>query len=273
MDFVVRSVDQGLSDALRWHLEPFVRSRPGPVPSEFWVYVDEADTEIDPPMLSLFLGGDRISRTQDVWRLVDQALWETQQRVLRSVKDYLLFHAGAVGASGGRTLILPAPTATGKSTLVAALLLQGFTYLSDELASLDPITRRMYPYERPIAFDRSSLDLLPELASRVSIPPFDRGDGRLFLRPQDVGAVIGTAGSPIAVVFPSSERGGEPELTPIAAAEAVKELVANSVNLAVYRERGVAFLSEVIQGIERYRLIGGDAQARAGLLRERFLEA
>lgn len=273
MDVVARSVDEAFSEALRWHLEAFIRPRPGPVPLDLQVYVEETDAEIDPPMLSLFIGGDRVSRTQDKWRLVDQATWEIQQRVLRSVKDYLLFHAGVVGTPSGRTIVLPAPTGAGKSTLVAALLLRGFTYLSDELAPLDPITRRVYPYERPIALHQSSLELLPGLASRVSPPPTNRADDHPFLRPQDVGGVRGDAGSPLAVVFPSSDRGGHAQLQPMAAAEAMRELVANSVNLAVYGKRGLTFLSEVLQAVEPYRLAGGDAAARADVLSGRFLRA
>lgn len=271
MDFVVRSVDHAVSDALRWHLEPFVRARSGPVPFELRIYVDEADTDIEPPMLSLFLGGDRISRTHEIWRLVDQALWEIQQQVLRSVKDYLLFHAGVVGIQGGGTLMFPAPTDAGKSTLVAALVLRGFSYLTDELAPLDPITRRIYPYERPIALHRASLDLLPSLGPKLARPPLNRSDDLPFLRPEDVGGVVGSAGPPLAVIFPSPDRAGQPDLLPIPAAEAVAELVANSVNLAAYGERGVKLVSDVIRGVERYRLTGGDVKARAELLDERFL--
>jgi hypothetical protein len=273
MSFVVRSVSQEVSDGLRWHLEPFRRPRPGPVPVECQVYVDEMDADLDPPMLSLYIGGTRVSRTPEAWRLVDNASWEIEQRVLGSVKDYLLFHAAVVGLPTGQTLVLPAPTGRGKSTLVAGLILRGFTYLSDELAPLDPITRRIYPYERPIALHRSSVDLLPGLSSRITRPPLDRNGDLPFLRPEDAGGVVGRPGAPLAVIVPSADRGGEPDLQPVSAAEAVTELVANAVNLPTYGERGLRLLSEVVQGAEAHRLTGGDVWDRADLLAERFLRS
>jgi hypothetical protein len=57
-------------------------------------------------------------------------------------------HAGVV-AIGGRGLMVPGSSLSGKSTLVAALLRAGATYLSDECAVIGP-DGRVAPYARPL---------------------------------------------------------------------------------------------------------------------------
>src|ERR687894_479249 len=51
----------------------------------------------------------------------------------------------AVVARGGRALVRPGPSLSGKTTLVAALVRSGAAYLSDEFAVLDP-EGRVHPY-------------------------------------------------------------------------------------------------------------------------------
>lgn len=61
---------------------------------------------------------------------------------------YIPIHAGAV-ALGDRALLVPGMSRAGKSTLVAALIANGATYLSDEYALLDA-EGRIHPYARPL---------------------------------------------------------------------------------------------------------------------------
>jgi hypothetical protein len=61
---------------------------------------------------------------------------------------YVPIHAGAV-AVGERALLVPGMSRTGKSSLVAALIARGATYLSDEYALLDD-EGHVHPYPRPL---------------------------------------------------------------------------------------------------------------------------
>jgi hypothetical protein len=62
--------------------------------------------------------------------------------------DWTFVHAGVV-VVGGRALVLPGDSFSGKSTLVQALIEQGAAYYSDEYAVLD--TRgQVHPYQRPL---------------------------------------------------------------------------------------------------------------------------
>ena len=81
--------------------------------------------------------------------------------------EHVFVHAGAV-AVDGIALILPGPSFAGKSTLVAALVRAGGTYLSDEYAVLDR-DGRVAAYPRAISIR------IPETSSSVEIEPANLG--------------------------------------------------------------------------------------------------
>jgi hypothetical protein len=68
-------------------------------------------------------------------------------------------HAGVV-AAGGRAIALPAVSGTGKTTLVAACLRAGLTYVSDEALCLQWTDGAIVPYQRPLALSADSCRLL-----------------------------------------------------------------------------------------------------------------
>lgn len=70
-------------------------------------------------------------------------LWVAEHAV-----GVVFVHAGCV-AVGGRALLLPGPSRSGKSTLTAALVRAGATYYSDEYAVLLP-GGHVLPYARPL---------------------------------------------------------------------------------------------------------------------------
>lgn len=61
-------------------------------------------------------------------------------------------HAGVV-SGGGRVVALPAVSGVGKSTTVAALMRNGWRYVSDEALCLALGTHTVVPYPKPIALD------------------------------------------------------------------------------------------------------------------------
>jgi hypothetical protein len=65
-----------------------------------------------------------------------------------NARSSLFVHAGVVGWRGG-TILLPGPSMSGKSSLVAALLRAGADYYSDEYAVVDG-QGQVHPYARPL---------------------------------------------------------------------------------------------------------------------------
>jgi hypothetical protein len=270
--FNVRSVNGEVADALGWHLEPFKRPRLQHEALPLFVFVEERyQGEPSPPLTYLRSGASAFRNTYPA-AVLNYALWDIQAHVSQNTRDFLTIHAGAVAGPRGAVL-LPAEPEGGKSSLVAALLREGFDYLSDELGVIDPVTTRAYAYPKRITLKGESLSHFDGLEERLE----DRkGLNALlhdrFVRPEDLGAAVAKATAIQAVVFPSPDRAGSPKLRPIPKAEAVERATANSFNLQRYEERGMVLLSRVMKGAETFLLEGGSVKDRASAIADHLLD-
>jgi hypothetical protein len=104
------------------------------------------------------------SLVPDLIRVLDDA-------VIQRLSELRAVHAGAV-LWNGRALLLPGPTHSGKSSLVAELLKRGATYFSDEYALIDS-EGRAHPYPRPLLLRNGCPDQLPMLPSEWNAPVGD----------------------------------------------------------------------------------------------------
>lgn len=122
-----------------------------------------------PEMLGLYRDSRRIAGTPQEAVAVSQLLAEANRL---AVEAYPLFaaHSGVV-ASEGRAVAFPAATEAGKSTLVAACVLQGFGYVSDEALCADLEEGVIEPYPKPLGLSPESLALL---GLPPASPPWDQ---------------------------------------------------------------------------------------------------
>ena len=118
--------------------------------------------------------------------------------------DHVFVHAGAV-AVGRVGLMLPGPALVGKSTLVAALVHAGASYLSDEYAVLDR-DGGMIPYPRRISLRSPGVGPTREVdAARL---------GRVATgEPLPAGIVVLTEYRPGATWYPNRLTRGEGALS------------------------------------------------------------
>ena len=77
---------------------------------------------------------------------------QIQAHIAREATGFVFIHAGAV-ADGGRAIVIPGRSFSGKTTLVRALVDAGAVYYSDEFAALDE-TGRVFPYARRLTVRR-----------------------------------------------------------------------------------------------------------------------
>jgi hypothetical protein len=270
MAFTLRSADAAFAEAMRWHLEPFQLARQVPSMFPLDLFIEEDDRGKSPPPYSLFVATSFAFSHPSLIDVLQHALWAINQAVQKRVRDYLLLHAGAV-ARHGKVVFLPAAMESGKSSLVLALIQQGFEYLSDEFGAIDPVTGNGYPVPKRIALGWQSLSLFPGLEERLTDRAgLNRSVPTRFVRPEDVQSTIGIPGEVATLVFPTSEFEGPPRLIPITSAEAVKSMAECSFNLFRYQERGVILLSRIAQDARAYRLEGGTPQARAELIADKL---
>jgi hypothetical protein len=160
----------------------------------------------------------------------------------------IFVHAGAV-ASGGRAILVPGPTFSGKTTLVSELLRAGADYLSDEYAVLDD-AGWVSPYERPLSMRYGDWDQYPR-------------------DPSQFGAAVASGPIPVGLVVVTHFRAGT-QWRPrrLSAGEGALALLANTVPA---QDRPEEALHAVSKAVERAVVLEGDrgeAAEIAGLLLE-----
>lgn len=105
-----------------------------------------------------------------------------QEIVAMRARDLVLVHAAAVGWKH-TAILIPGASRSGKSTLAMALVEQGATYYSDELAVLDE-SGYVYPYLRePVLRGSTGLDAARHTAASIV-------SGKLRPGPAPVGLVV-----------------------------------------------------------------------------------
>lgn len=193
--------------------------------------------------------------TEKAEELLTTLEWDVY-RLIRSYLDpFYLIHAGAV-ARGGVGWILYAPSGRGKSTLVAGLLSQGFQYLSDEIAVLDPHSRAILPFPKALSFEEEPRHLGLPPGPEIEGIAYQMG-GKRWRSWQIDPRVIGPALPPVGSSFPprflvkvAYDPKGKSRLTRMSKARTVMELIKSSFNFDRHRGQGVDLLAHLAEECE-----------------------
>lgn len=197
------------------------------------------------PSFVLRCNGTRMLASDDPADVLTHLLWHVNAETIRRTGDFLLVHAGAVRTPAGHGMLLAGPSGAGKSTLVARLVQAGFGYLSDEAAALDPVTGRVHPYARAIAFKHDPRRVLGAVPAEE--PPVDGGPWHVLADRLRPGAVTG----PCEVRFILALQGppaSRTRMEPTSRAEGLAELARNALNLHRYGARALPLLADVADG-------------------------
>jgi plasmid stabilization system protein ParE len=198
---------------------------------------------------------EQLAASDGLGEVLEQLLWHVNAETFRTTGSFLLIHAGAVTTPAGDGLLLPGASGAGKSTLVAALVESGYGYLSDEVAPIDPVTGRVYPYPKALTLKRRASNPLAHLTSSNE-PPLIRGQWHVSSEDIRPGALAGPA-EVRYVILPRYEEGSEIEVLSITAAEAVSHLARSTLNLPVYGARALPLLARLCRGTRGYLLTSG----------------
>jgi hypothetical protein len=263
-----RHHDDRLAEALRWHLAPFRLTERQRDSYDIRIVQTEEDRQDHPWRVTYWRGGERLFRGSP-YRVLGYALWDVHALVYRDCRDFLFLHAGVVAGRRQR-VVMPAEPGAGKSTLVASLLREGFRYLSDELAPIDPVTSGVYPFPKHVAVANRGLEHIvggvPDLPE--DYPALSRELPDRHVRPTDLGATVAEAGPVDVIVFLSADRQGAPTLREMSSAETIARLLDNTLNTELYGDRAVKMVARVVRSAGSFELTGGSSADRAAVLRE-----
>lgn len=185
-----------------------------------------------------------VTRSADVdWVL------EAFQRSLKAclaemAPRHTFVHAGAVGWYG-KAIVIPGPSLSGKSSLVAALVRAGATYYSDEYAVLDE-RGWVHPYAAPLALRQAG----SYLQSRCRVEELG---GRAGTKPLPVGLAVVTR-------YRRDAHWRPRRLSP---GRATLELLANTVSARHKPGTVIATLERVVAGTVTLKGARGEAEETA----------
>jgi hypothetical protein len=196
---------------------------------------------------TLYGDRDRLGRTRALDTILDSFESDLQLFVAERAPRRVFVHAGVVGW-GGRAVLLPGPSFTGKSTLVAELVRVGATYYSDEYAVLDA-RGRVHPYSR-----------------RLSLRTNDPG-GRQRCSPAALGGQTGRGALAVGLVAMARYRpGGRWRPRRLSAGAGALALMANTVGARRAPARTLAAIQQVVLRAPVLRGVRGEANRTARAL-------
>jgi len=215
----------------------------------------------------VYSGRARRARTLDLGKALAVLEAEIRQGIATAAPRHTFVHAGAVGWRG-RAIVIPGRSRSGKTTLVAALVSAGASYLSDEYAVLDA-RGRVHPFAKPLSVrGPSGCD---RHAARV---PAESLGARVARRPLPVGLIALTAHRPHAAWAPARATRGHAVLEMLrhtVPARLRPEAVLGALDAATGRalllvgERGEAdetaraLLRALDDDLDSARTVGGEA--------------
>jgi hypothetical protein len=186
-------------------------------------------------------------------QLVDHLQWLVNSRVIDEVSTRGTgLHAAAVQRDGV-TLLCPAASEHGKSTLAALMVRDGWTYLSDEAVEIEPSSGHLLPYPKAITLDPGSQRFFPEVRPRLDdtaswyVDPLAWGD-RTPYRPA----------APDAVVFCRYREGSTLSLDKVAPGPAFIALAPATFHFRRGPERHMPLLGRLVRSTGAVRMTYGD---------------
>jgi hypothetical protein len=133
--------------------------------------------------------GRRVGWVDEPTRAVGYATAAMNQLAADVAGGRVLLHGGAVERDGV-VVAITGPGGRGKTTLTAALVEDGFAYVTDELVVVDPATLTVQPYPKPFDLDTDAIERLAiPLDAVLGSPAVLRPDREHQVRPGALGSV------------------------------------------------------------------------------------
>lgn len=191
--------------------------------------------------------------------------WVLTAEFIRRWESLIHVHAGVI-SNGELSILLIGRSGAGKSTTSVALSLQGLDLYSDDVALIEPGTRRPLCVPRPIKLDSIARRTLRKRGLRL-----EQGSwiGESIDRTRMPGfPVVDQPGPPVQfAVFFGDRRNAKPELRPISCAEAAMRLILQSSTERFDSHGPSAATVDLVNSVQSFELIAGDLDSTVQTLR------
>lgn len=175
--------------------------------------------------------------------------WGMNWCISTQIHTYLIIHA-AVMEKNGFAAVFPAPPGSGKSTLCASLVQEGWRLLSDELTLINLTTAEAVPVPRPIGLKNQSIDIIRQRYPQAVFGALssDTLKGSVcHLKPPTESVQRQLIECPIGwIIFPKYEAGAATELSLKPKGQAFMEIANNAFNYSALGVVGFEILKKVV---------------------------
>ena len=213
------------------------------------------------PQISFFLGSEEPFKPLPRSHSYPFLEWSMNWVTTAYMSNALLIHA-AVLEKNGKAIIFPAPPGSGKSTITAYLMLQGWRLLSDEMTIIDLTTNKAIPSVRPVCLKNDSIDIVAgwKNITHLTAKHKDTHKGTIsHLRPTDISFANKNKHCDIvSVIFPKYTAGEVLQIEPIEKAHVLIKLIDNSFNFTTLGEPAFSCLKHVVNSAISYNIYHND---------------
>lgn len=184
-------------------------------------------------------------------------------------RRFLLLHAASV-EKDGKVLIITGESGAGKSTLSALLGSQGWRFMGDEFALIDPATGLAHPFPRPVSLKNASVAVMQALLPGAAFGPLltgtPKGDIRHLVPAQAAIDAMTTPATPALILFP--RYGTARDIRPMGLSEVFVRLTQASTNYVTLAQAGHIALTNLIQSVPVRAIDYPDTQTALALVDE-----
>ena len=187
------------------------------------------------------------------------------ERVQLMRPDLFFIHGAALSVAE-RCVIISGESGSGKSSLAWFMSHNGYDYLSDELAPVDPNSLQVEPYPHALCLKDAPLSE-PELPDStrytevtIHVPAYELST-RATERPCPLGFLI---------FIDESSKGRNLTLHAIGSAESAARLYSNGLNQLSHRGDGLPVVAGMAKRVTSYLMSGGTVEERAEAIQELF---
>jgi HprK-related kinase A len=181
--------------------------------------------------------------------------WGLNWCVGQHANQYLIIHA-AVVEKEGQALVMVAPPGSGKSTLCAGLITNGWRILSDELALISSEDGLLTPIPRPVSLKNASIEVIRKFAPEATMGRVsaDTSKGRVahMKVPDDSVTRAAECARPAWVVCLQYKSGTPSRLERRSKGKMFMHVIKNAFNYHVLGVQGYQTTAALIDGCNCY---------------------
>ncbi len=190
-------------------------------------------------------------------------LGEVGHSLLTNLSTGVAFHAGAVSMRK-LGIVLPGTSGSGKSSLTAWFIDNGFDYLTDEIVVFGSDVPNFTAFARPLVLKSGSSVAVASLKAMASAPSIAVGSNKIILPTAEPRPPMQHQCR--LIVFPRFAEGAELTIEPLTAAQTGLELMACNVNARNLVNHGFDSVTSIARSVPAVMLRYGNFELLHGVL-------